>query len=101
MTLEAPHYNDLYPSGQTIFCFWCGHPNPIPKYYPPPPYFPRSSPHSESGDSDLIPPMPRSDYESDWDLYDTSVTQYFLMFYSSKPSLKNKKKRIVALKIVC
>ena len=29
------HYNDLYPPGQTIFCFWCGHPNPIPKYYSP------------------------------------------------------------------
>ena len=28
--------NDLYPPGQTIFCFWCGHLNAILKYYHPP-----------------------------------------------------------------
>ena len=37
---------------------------PSQNIYPPPPYFPRSSPHSESEDSDLIPPNPGSDYES-------------------------------------
>ena len=74
MTQMVPHYNDLYPPGQTIFCFWCGHLNPIPKYYPPPPYSHRSPPCSESGDSDVIPPYPGSGYESDWDLQDTPLT---------------------------
>ena len=39
--MEGPPYAELYPPGQILFCFWCGFPNPTPKYNPPPPYSPR------------------------------------------------------------
>ena len=50
------HYDELSSPGQTLFCFWCGHPKPIPKYYPPPHYSPITPPHSESRDSHEIGP---------------------------------------------
>ena len=37
---SPPCYDELYPPGQTLFCFWCGHPHAIQKYYPLPPYSP-------------------------------------------------------------
>ena len=66
---SPPNYDELYPPGQTFFCFWCGHPNLVPFKYYPSPLFPYNPPHSESRDSDEVSPYPthESDYESHWD----------------------------------